>query len=60
MYQLRVSRGPNDLFLRLSLKHLVNLAKKIEMRLHLLAKFTECFRQVQQVKVPKKDHEDLC
>ena len=47
--------------------HLLNLSKalgefgqKIEMHLHLEAKFTECFRQVQQVKVLKKDHEDLC
>ena len=36
------------------------LGQKSEMHLHLLAKSTKCFRQVQQVKVPKKDHEDLC
>ena len=36
------------------------LGLKIEMNLHLLAKLANCFRQVQQVKVLKKDHEDLC
>ena len=30
------------------------------MNLNFFAKFTRCFRQVQQVKVPKKNHEDLC
>ena len=30
------------------------------MHLYFLAKFTKPFRQVQQVKVPNKDHEDLC
>ena len=39
---------------------LCELGQKIELHLHLLAKFTKCFRQVQQVKVLKKDHEDLC
>ena len=37
-------------------KALGELGQKIEMHLHLLAKFTQCFRQVQQVKVLKKDH----
>ena len=30
------------------------LGQQIEMHLHLLAKFTKCFRQVQQVKVLNK------
>ena len=30
------------------------------MHLYLLAKFTKCFRQGYQMKVLKKDHEDLC
>ena len=30
------------------------------MHLYLLAKFTKCFKQVQQVKVLNKGHEDLC
>ena len=30
------------------------------MHLHLLAKFTKCFRKIQPVKVKKKNHEDLC
>ena len=58
MCQLRVSRGPNDLFLDFHLLNLSNalreLGQKIEMHLHLLAKFTKCFRQVQQVKVLKE------
>ena len=47
--------------------HLLNLSKvlgelgqEIEMHLYLLAKFTKCFKQVQQVKVLNKGHEDLC
>ena len=47
--------------------NLLNLSKavgefgqKIEMHLYLLAKFTKCLRQVQQVKVLNEDHEDLC
>ena len=46
--------------------HLLNLSKAlgelgqtIEMYLHLLAMLTKCFRQVQQLKVFKKDREDL-
>ena len=30
------------------------------MHPYFLAKFTTCFRQVYQVRVSKKDHEDLC
>ena len=42
-------------------KTLGELSQQIEMHLHFLAKFTKCFRQVQQVKVLKKnDNEDLC
>ena len=65
MYQLRVSRGPHELFfwdfsfLNLS-KAVGELGLKIDMHLHLLAKFTKCFKQVEQVKVLKKDNEDLC
>ena len=33
---------------------------KNKMHSYLLAKFTKCFRQVQQVKVLNKDQEDLC
>ena len=47
--------------------HLLNLSKalgelghKIELHFYLLAKFTKCFRQVQQVKVLHEDHEDFC
>ena len=41
-------------------KALGELGQKIEMHLHWLAKFTKCFRQVQKVKVLKKDQKDLC
>ena len=64
MYQLRVSRGPNDLCSRLSLVKLVQalceLGPKKVLHLYVLANFTKCFRQVQQVEVLKKDHENLC
>ena len=46
-------------FLNVS-KTLGKLGQQIEMHLHLLAKLTKCFRKVQQEKVLKKDHEDLC
>ena len=36
------------------------LGQQIWINFNLLAKFTKCFRQVQQVKVLNKDHEDLC
>ena len=49
-----------DFYLLNLSKALGELGQKIEIYLHLLAKFTKCFRQVQQVKVLKKDHEDLC
>ena len=64
IYQYIVRRGPCDLssgllLVELVYKNLVNLAKKFKYS-YLLAKFTKCFRQVQQVKVLNKDHEDLC
>ena len=34
--------------------------QQIWMHFNFSAKFTNCFRQVQQVKVLNKDHEDLC
>ena len=49
-----------DFYLLNLSKTLAELGQQIEINLHLLAKFTKCFRQVQQVKVLKKDHEDLC
>ena len=50
-----------DFYLLNLSKTLGELGQQIEMHLHLLAKFTKCFRQVQQVKVlKKKDHEGLC
>ena len=49
-----------DFYLLNLSKTLGELGQQIEMHLHLLAKFTKCFRQVQQVKVLKKDHDDLC
>ena len=49
-----------DFYLLNSSKTFGELGPQIEMHLHLLAKFTKCFIQVQQVKVLKKDHEDLC
>ena len=41
-------------------KALGELGQTIEMHLYLLAKFTKCFIQVQQVEVINKGHEDLC
>ena len=49
-----------DFYLLNLSKALGDLGQKIEMHLYLLAKFTKCFRLVQQVKVLKRDHEDLC
>ena len=53
-----------DLMILVQDFYLLNLSKwlgeQTEMHLHLLTKLTKCFRQVQQVKVLKKDHEDLC
>ena len=47
--------------------HLLNLSKapgelgqQLEMHFNLLAKFTKCFRQIQQVKFLNEDLEDLC
>ena len=49
-----------DFYLLNLSKTLGELGQKKRLHLHLLAKFTKCFRQVQPVKVLKKDHEDLC
>ena len=43
-----------DFYLLNLSKALGELGEKIEMHLYWLAKFTKCFRQVQQVKVLKK------
>ena len=46
-------------FLNLS-KKLGELGQQILMHYNFFAKFTKCFRQVQQVKVLNKGHKDLC
>ena len=43
-----------DFYLLNLSKTLGELGQQIEMHIHLLAKFTKCFRQVEQVKVLKK------
>ena len=48
-----------DFYLLSLSKTLGELDQQIWMHLNLLAKFTQCFRQVQQVKVLNKYHEDL-
>ena len=50
MYQLRFRRCPHDICSGLSIVELGELGKKIKLKSYLLAKFTKCFRQVQQVK----------
>ena len=49
-----------DFYLMNLSKTLGELGQQIEMHLHVLVKFTKCFRQVQQLNVLTKDHEDLC
>ena len=48
-----------DFYLLNLSKSLGELGQQIQMHLHLLAKFTKCFRQVQQVKVLKKVQEEV-
>ena len=49
-----------DFYLLNLSKTLGELGQQIWMHFNFLAKFNKCFRQVQQVKVLNKDHEDLC
>ena len=49
-----------DFYLLNLSKVLGELGQEIYMYLYLLAKFNKCLKQVQQVKVLNKCHEDLC